>query len=117
MESSKFNLDAIIEQLKGKAGSMLLRNWDFDEDLCNVAEHAYDWQWQSPENSFDYVGLVQVALMHSSLVGGEKIKGPPLCDIPAFKNLGLDKVNPVDDLQKLKKVTARVTEMIKVLCN
>ncbi len=111
------NLDAIIEQLKGKAGSMLLRNWDFDEDLCNVAEHAYDWQWQSPENSFDYVGLVQVALMHSSLVGGEKIKGPPLCDIPAFKNLGLDKVNPIDDLQKLKKVTARVTEMIKVLCN
>lgn len=111
------NLDAIIEQLKGKVGSMLLKNWGFDEGLCNVAAHAYDWQWQSTENSFDYIGLVQVALMHSSLVGGDKIKGPPLCDIPAFKNLGLDKINPVEDLQKLKEVTTRVTDMIKILCN
>lgn len=111
------NLDAVIEQLKGKVGSMLLKNWGFDEDLCNAAEHAYDWQWQTTENSFDYVGLVQVALMHSSLVGGGKIKGPPLCDIPAFKNLGLDKINPIEDLQKLKDVTKRVTDMIKILCN
>ena len=111
------NLDAIVEQLKGKVGSMLLKNWGFNEGLCNVAAHAHDWQWQSTENSFDYVGLVQVALMHSSLVGGEKIKGPPLCDIPAFKNLGLDKINPVEDLQKLKEVTTRVTDMIKILCN
>jgi len=111
------DLDVVIEELKGKVGSMLLKNWGFDEDLCNAAAHAYDWQWQSTENSFDYVGLVQVALMHSSLVGGKKIKGPPLCDIPAFKNLGLDKINPVEDLQKLKKVSTRVTEMIKILCN
>jgi len=111
------NLDVIIEELKGKVGSMLLKNWGFDEDLCNAAAHAYDWQWQSTENSFDYVGLVQVALMHSSLVGGGKIKGPPLCDIPAFKNLGLDKINPVDDLQRLREVTTRVSEMIKILCH
>ena len=111
------NLNVIIDQLKGKVGSMLLKNWGFDNDLCNAAAHAYDWQWQSTENSFDYVGLVQVALMHSSLVGGEKIKGPPLCDIPAFKNLGLDKINPVEDLQKLKEVTTRVTDMVKILCN
>ena len=110
-------LDAIIEKLKGKAGSLLLKNWGFDDGLCDVAAHAHDWQWQSTENSFDYVGLVQIALMHSSLVGGEKIKGPSLCDIPAFKNLGLDKINPVEDLQKLKEVTTRVTEMIKVLCS
>lgn len=111
------NLEVVIEELKGKVGSMLLKNWGFDESLCNAAAHAYDWQWQSTENSFDYVGLVQVALMHSSLVGGGKIKGPPLCDIPAFKNLGLDKINPVEDLQRLKDVTKRVSEMIKILCN
>lgn len=110
-------LGSVIEQLKGKAGSMLLKKWGFDEGLCDVAEHAHDWQWQSTERSFDYVGLVQIALMHSSLVGGEKIKGPPLCDIPAFKSLGLDKINPVEDLKKLKEVTTRVTEMIKILCN
>ena len=110
-------LDVIIEQLKGKVGNMLLKNWGFDEDICNVAAHAYDWQWQSEDNLFDYVGLVQVALMHSSLVGGESVKGPPLCDIPAFKNLGLHKINPVEDLQKLREVTTRVTDMIKILCN
>jgi len=111
------DLDIVIEELKGKVGSMLLKNWGFNEDLCNAAAHAYDWQWQSTENAFDYVGLVQVALMHSSLVGGKKIKGPSLCDIPAFKNLGLDKINPVEDLQKLKEVSMRVTEMVKILCN
>ncbi len=110
------NLESTIEKLKGKVGSMLLEHWDFDEGLCDIAAHAYDWQWQSTDNSPDYVGLVQIALLHSPLVGGKKIKGPPLCDIPAFKNLGLDKINPADDLQQLKEVTKRVTEMIKILC-
>ncbi len=111
------NLESTIEKLKGKVGSMLLEHWDFDQGLCDVAAHAYDWQWQSTESSPDYVGLVQIALLHSPLVGGKKVKGPPLCDIPAFKNLGLDKINPVDDLQQLKEVTKRVTDMIKILCH
>jgi len=117
LSNQEENLDSVIEALKGKVGNMLLKNWGFAQDLCDVAAHAYDWQWQSTENNFDYVGLVQVALMHSSLVGGEKIKGPALCDIPAFKNLGLNKINPIEDLQKLKDVTARVTDMIKTLCS
>ena len=70
---------------------MVLQQWDFADKFTEVAKHAYDWN-RKVEKA-DYCDLVQVALMHSHLVGGEKIKSSELSNLPAFKRLGFDKVN------------------------
>jgi len=54
-------------------------------------------------------------LLHSNLVGGEKIPGPSLMDLPAFKRLNLGDTDPAEDLQKLKELSSRITEMMKNL--
>lgn len=84
------------------------------EKFIEVAKHAYDWN-RNVEKA-DYCDLVQVALMHSHLVGGEKINGPELSNLPAFKRLGFDKVNPVDNMKTLQELGLRIKEMIKMIC-
>lgn len=86
----------------------------FSDKFIEVAKHAYDWK--RDVKKADYCDLVQVALMHSHLVGGEKINGPELSDLPAFKRLGFDKVNPVDNMKSLQELGLRIKDMIKVIC-
>lgn len=108
------NLNAVLNHLKSYIGGMVLQQWDFADKFIDVAKHAYDWN-RKVEKA-DYCDLVQVALMHSHLVGGEKIKGPELSELPAFKRLGFDKMNPMDNIQALKELSLRIKDMIKMIC-
>jgi len=107
-------LHAVLTHLKSYIGGMVLQQWDFADKFVDVAKHAYDWDRKV--DKADYCDLVQVALMHSHLVGGERIKGPELSGLPAFKRLGFDRVNPVDNLQTLKDLSSRIKDMIRVIC-
>ncbi len=108
------NLAAVLAHLKSYIGGMVLQQWDFADKFIDVAKHAYDWDRKAEQA--DYCDLVQVALLHSHLLGGEKIKGPELSALPAFKRLGFDKVNPVDDIQTLKELSLRIKDMIRMIC-
>jgi HD-like signal output (HDOD) protein len=107
-------LAAVLGHLKSYIGGMVLQQWDFADKFIEVAKHAYEWDRKV--DKADYCDLVQVALMHSHLVGGEKIKGPDLSVLPAFKRLGFDKQNPVDNIQTLKELSTRIKDMIKMIC-
>ena len=107
-------LAAVLGHLKSYIGGMVLQQWGFADKFTEVAKHAYEWD-RKVEKA-DYCDLVQVALMHSHLVGGEKIKGPELSALPAFKRLGFDKVNPVNNIQTLKELSLRIKDMIKLIC-
>ena len=111
--SKKGRLDAVLKDLKSYVGGLVLQQWNFSEGYIEVAKHAYNWN-RAVEKP-DYCDLVQVALLHSHMVGGEEIRGPELFDLPAFKRLGLDKSQPVN-LQTLTKLTDRVSELIKMIC-
>ena len=107
-------LIAVLTHLKSYIGGMVLQQWGFSDKFTEVAKHAYDWD-RKVEKA-DYCDLVQVALMHSHLVGGEKIKGPELSELSAFKRLGFDKRNPVDNMKTLQELGLRIKDMIKVIC-
>ena len=107
-------LAAVLGHLKSYIGGMVLQQWDFAEKFTEVAKHAYEWDRKV--DKADYCDLVQVALMHSHLVGGDKMKGPDLSVLPAFKRLGFDKVNPVANIQTLKELSLRIKDMIKMIC-
>ncbi len=108
------NLEMVLSQLKSHIGGMILQQWKFDNELVNNAREAYNWE--RDVDKADYCDLVQVALKHSHLLGGEKIDGPDLCDLPAFKRLGLEELNLIDNITVLKEISMRVTELIKMIC-
>ena len=108
------NLDTVLNQLKSHIGGMILQQWKFDSELIENAKHAYDWNRKNDKP--DYCDLVQVALKHSHLVGGDKIDGPELFDLPAFKRLGLDELNLIDNITALKEIGSRITDLIRMIC-
>ncbi len=108
------NIDLVLHQLKSHIGGMILQQWKFDKELIENAKHAYDWNRDIKKP--DYCDLVQVALKHSHLVGGEKIEGPELFDLPAFKRLDLEKLNLIDNIAALKDIGERITDLIKMIC-
>lgn len=108
------NIDAVLTQLKSHIGGMVLQQWKFDQELIDSAKQAYNWNRDVSEA--DYCDLVQVALKHSHLVGGEQVEGPELFDLPAFKRLGLENLNLVGNISALKEISSRITELIKMIC-
>ncbi len=108
------NLDLVITQLKSHIGGMVLQQWQFDKELIENSREAY--YWDRNVDKADYCDLVQVALKHSHLLGGEKIEGPELFDLPAFKRLGLEELNLIDNITALKEISSRITELIKMIC-
>lgn len=108
------NLELVLSQLKSYIGGMVLQQWEFDQEYIDIAKHANDWKRNVAKG--DYCDLVQVALMHSHLVGGPKIDGPELHKLPAFKRLGLDKGNPVENIQIVKELGSRVKDLVKLIC-
>ncbi len=109
------NLDDMLVRLKSHIGAILLKQWKFADEYSYIAQHAYDWKREAVEA--DYCDLVQVAILHSQFVGGSKYAAPSLSEVPAFKRLGLDKVNPADEIRLLNEVSVRIKEMIKLLCS
>jgi len=107
-------LDEVLTDLKGTIGSVLLRQWEFADSYAVTSEQAYKWNRESRITP-DYCDLVQVALLHSNLVGGEKVKGPALTELPAFKRLKLGNTDPSQDIQKLTELSQRISEMMNNL--
>lgn len=104
------NLQTVLEQLKSYIGGMILQQWGFAEEYVTAAKQAYDWE-RRPAGA-DYCDLVQVALLHSHLAGGEKINGPLFSDLPAVKRLGLDRANPVVSMGRLQALTEHVNDLV-----
>jgi len=109
------HLETTLQQLKGHIGYILLKQWQFSDEYAYIAKHAYDWDRKTAKA--DYCDLVQVALLHEQFVGGKKYHAPALSNLPAFKRLNMDEVNPADNIQLLNDLNKRIKDMINVLCH
>jgi len=81
-------LNAVVDELQGSVGEMILKSWNFSDSLVEVVKHC---------NNFNYIGnngdrlinLVQVALLHGGFVSDQQLP-EDLSKVPAFSHLGLD---------------------------
>ena len=86
-------LEQVIQKLGGIAGELLLRQWEFSTDMQIVAKEAQHWQREA--DTADYCDLVQIAQLHCHLVGGKKLDAPLMNELPAFKRLHMNAIDPV----------------------
>lgn len=84
--SDEKELDAIVQNLRGAVGSMVIRHWGLPGDLLAVVEDFEKWQRVSGE-SIDTCDMIIMAEIYSRLKH-HKIEGLPKIDqVPAFKKL------------------------------
>ena len=81
-------LDRVIEDLQGPLGKLILKTWEFPEEIRNVpTEHL---NFERKTDSADYADIVTVALLQSHM-GDESPLGQMDCSrVTAFERLGMD---------------------------
>jgi HD-like signal output (HDOD) protein len=86
--SDGFTLDEVIESLHAKLGEMILRAWDFSEELCAVPANYLNFTRVSERA--DFVDLVTVANLQNYAGSNHPLTQRDWSTIPAFAQLGLD---------------------------
>ncbi|MCF7982025.1 MAG: HDOD domain-containing protein [Pseudomonadales bacterium] len=99
--SDGFTLDEVIERLHPKLGWMILRAWDFSEDLCEVPLEYLNFSRES--DRVDFVDIVTVANLQSYIGTDHPCTHLDWSLIPAFNRLGLDPSKDQEDDEDLSE--------------
>jgi len=102
-------IEQILADMRGSVGSMILRSWDFTEDLIQVTSEAENWQRDHSDGP-DYADLVNVAQLHCFIGTPRMQEMPTLDQVPAFHKLALGEFTPEMSLLVLEKATERLAE-------
>ncbi len=90
--SDGFTLDEVINDLHAKLGEMILRAWDFGEELCAVPANYLNFERVSERA--DFVDVVTVANLQTYAGSSHPLTKLDWSTIPAFAQLG---VNPIEE--------------------
>jgi HD-like signal output (HDOD) protein len=98
-----------IDKLKGEVGAMVLENWQFPDEIVEVARGCEDWG-RCPTTRADLCDLVLVATLHS-YIGKRRQPAPPRLDqVPAYQKLALGKLTPELTLQILVEAKDQIAQ-------
>ena len=106
-------LNKALAEYAPNLGAVILKRWNFNEDLVAVAQHAKDWR-REHEGPADYCDLVQVAQLHSYL-GRQRSDVPPIEKVPAFEKLSLGKLTPEASKEILEEARQQIESTMQLL--
>ena len=107
------NLVTVMDTMRGEIGSMILRKWEFPQELCDAAEKADEWM-HNGGLSLNYSDLVILAQLH--LLGpnaGDDI--PAIETTPAFTKLKDQTLTEDGKLAILEEAADQIAEMTQLL--
>ncbi|MCH9674218.1 MAG: HDOD domain-containing protein [Gammaproteobacteria bacterium] len=107
-------LERLIGQLRGEVGALVLRHWDFSEDIVKTALEAEDWH-RDHEGPADYCDLIIVAQLFSYMGTPQFSKLPTVGTLSAFKRLNLENVDPEQTLGALDRARTSIDELRRIL--
>ncbi len=103
-----------LEVLAPKAGGVLLKHWEFEPDIVEVARSRGDW-WRISQPGPDLADLVMVAHLHARVGGEDMHELPLITELPAFVKLPLADLGPSESLAFLKAAEADIQELLRML--
>ena len=95
-------LSAIIGALQGRIGGMMLKSWNFSDDLIEVVSECHDFTYDQKDGS-NLVSLVQVAMLQGGYVADEQVPHDGFL-VPAFARLDMvaeDNIVQIAENQKM----------------
>jgi len=114
LSTENAHLNLCLEKLRAPLGALVLKKWNFDADLIEVALESENWQRDS-ESGPDYCDIVLVAQLHSYIGTPEMSKYPRLIDLPAFQKLALGTLAPEKSLEVLNIAESELKQMKRLL--
>lgn len=107
-------LEAVIADLKGELGALILREWKFSEAFVTAAREAEEWR-RDPAPEPDYCDIAVVAQLHGFLGTPRSKDLPPLTEVPAFRKIARGKLTPELSMRLLDQAKGQVAEVKQLL--
>ncbi|MBV2107155.1 MAG: HDOD domain-containing protein [Candidatus Thiodiazotropha sp. (ex Ctena orbiculata)] len=107
-------LERVMQDMRGRIGSAILRSWGFIDDLIEVTEEAENW-FRDHQGEADYADLVIVSQLHT-YIGSEEMRHLPTLDkVPAVNRLELGELTPKLSLKILDKAEEKILHAQQML--
>ena len=103
------DVETCIQQLQGHLGSLILKNWDFPNNLRKIPLHADDW-FHDEASELVLSDVVILARFHSLIGTPEQARLPLLITLPAYQKLGSAQLTPDRSLRLLQDAKQQVNE-------
>lgn len=113
MLANEDTLTTVIDTMRSEIGSMILRKWEFPNELCEAAEQAEEWM-SAGSPSLSYADLVILAQLHLG-ESDSMDKLPPISSVPAFSKLKDQTLTEDGKLAVLDEASDQVTEIRQLL--
>ncbi|MBA1146267.1 HDOD domain-containing protein [Ectothiorhodospiraceae bacterium WFHF3C12] len=114
MVSDPAKLEATINAYRGQVGSMILRRWNFPDDMVDAATEAENWE-RDHDGQADYADLVIAAQLQSMAGTSDAAKVPSLEQIPAYNRLGLAEIGITESEPVLEEAREEIAEVQRFL--
>ena len=89
-------LNALIQELQGRVGAMILQSWNFSVDLIDVVKESHNFNYDH-EGAANLVDLIQFTLLQGGFIVDEH-EPEDWSQVPAFVKMGIDvEVNVIED--------------------
>lgn len=99
-----FSLDAVIKSLAPAIGSVILKKWDFPQELLNVPTAHLQFKRDIPQA--DYADIVTVAMLQSYMGSDTEMGNVDYSQVSAFERLGLvaeEHINSTDVSEEMEE--------------
>jgi HD-like signal output (HDOD) protein len=104
-------IEKTINMLRPQITGMLMKKWNFADDMVTVAEESEEW-FRNPRDEVDLCDLVLVAQFHSLMGTAEMQNMPPISMIPAMAKLNM---GPQESIELIRQSNREIAEIEKML--
>ncbi|MDN3517091.1 HDOD domain-containing protein [Aquisalimonas lutea] len=110
--SNPARLQQTVAAYRGQVGAMILRRWNFPDDMVNVPLAAEEWHRDA--DSGDYGDLVMLAQLQA-LADEPGADVPAPAETAAYRRLGMAKLGPGDGGSLLAEAREEIAQVQQVL--
>ena len=114
MLKDRFERIMIVDKLAPLVGVLILKHWDFDEDLIEVVRSRKQWQ-RDPGEKADLSDIILIARLHSQIGTSENLTTPPFDEVPAFHKLPFGELTPSQSIKMLVDAKDELADLTRLL--
>ncbi len=104
-------MDETLQQLRPQVSGMLLRQWNFAEDMVTVVEESEQW-FRNPKKDVDLCDLVLLAQYHSLMGTPAMDNMPPITTLPAMRKFSM---GPKESIELIRQSQKEIREIESLL--
>jgi HD-like signal output (HDOD) protein len=93
-------LKQITQELQGRVGELILKNWHFTDNMIEVVRECYNFSYDH-QGPATFIDIVQASLLQGGHTDNDSIDW---ANVPAFAKLGMDSEVNVVDIEENKEL-------------